>query len=210
MLRTWPLGACLVAVLAVGAAGASAHRDPCHLAHSCPSDHHTYPWHGLLCTSYPDERVPSDTRKVVFGGLAYWCHPVTASAPTAASVHASRTLTPGVANPAVTQANIHRTVCVAGWTSTIRPPASYTSALKLRQMRQYHETGPPSAYEEDHLISLELGGHPTDPRNLWPEPVVRARAVDTVENRLHAALCAGTMTLAEAQSRISAIKHSQG
>jgi hypothetical protein len=25
-------------------------------------------------------------------------------------------------------------------------------------------------YEEDHLISLEDGGDPTDPRNLFPEP----------------------------------------
>jgi hypothetical protein len=24
-------------------------------------------------------------------------------------------------------------------------------------------------YEEDHFISLELGGHPRDPKNLWPE-----------------------------------------
>jgi hypothetical protein len=174
----------------------------------CPSDHHTYPWRGLLCTSYPDERVPSDTRKVAFGGRTYWCHTVPAAA--AASVHASWTLTPGVANPAVTQSNIGRTVCRAGWTSTIRPPSSYTSALKLRQMRQYRENGPPSSYEEDHLISLELGGHPTDPRNLWPEPIARARAVDSIENQLHAAVCAGTMTLAQAQSRISAIKHTQG
>jgi hypothetical protein len=27
-----------------------------------------------------------------------------------------------------------------------------------------------ACYEEDHLIPLEDGGGPTDPRNLWPEP----------------------------------------
>jgi len=27
----------------------------------------------------------------------------------------------------------------------------------------------PSHYEEDHFISLEVGGHPKDPKNLWPE-----------------------------------------
>jgi hypothetical protein len=27
-----------------------------------------------------------------------------------------------------------------------------------------------ACYEEDHLISIEDGGDPTDPRNLWPEP----------------------------------------
>jgi hypothetical protein len=219
MLRPWLFGACLVAGLALGPAGASAHRDPCHLHHTCPSDHHTYAWRGLLCTSYADERLAADTRTVVYLGRTYWCHAATAAAgPTgpgpssseAATVRASRTRTPGVRNPAVTQATIHRTVCVPGWTSRIRPPASYTSALKLRQMRQYGEKGLPSAYEEDHLISLELGGHPTDPRNLWPEPIARARADDSVENRLHAALCAGTLTLAQAQSRIAELKHTRG
>jgi hypothetical protein len=209
MLRTWPFGACLLVLLAA-AAGASAHRDPCHLHHTCPSDHHTYAWRGLLCTSYPDERLASDTTTVTYLGRTYWCHASTAPAPAATVVHASWTLTPGVRNPIVTQATIHRTICVSGWTATIRPPSSYTSTLKVRQMRQYHETGPPSAYEEDHLISLELGGHPTDPRNLWPEPIARARSVDTVENQLHAAVCAGTLTLGQAQARISAVKHAQG
>jgi hypothetical protein len=27
-----------------------------------------------------------------------------------------------------------------------------------------------ACYEENHLISLEDGGDPMDPRNLWPEP----------------------------------------
>ena len=78
--------------------------------------------------------------------------------------------TPGVLNPDVTQANIRSTICRRGWTDTIRPPVDYTNALKSRQMRQYGETGSLSDYQEDHLISLELGGNPTDPRNLWPEP----------------------------------------
>src|SRR5262249_10317692 len=86
------------------------------------------------------------------------------------SVRASALRTPGVLNPAVTQAAIASTICRRGWTATVRPPTSYTSALKLRQMALYGETGPPSRYQEDHLISLELGGDPTDPRNLWPEP----------------------------------------
>jgi hypothetical protein len=38
--------------------------------------------------------------------------------------------TPGVINPEVTQANIQQTICVKGWTTTIRPPASYTNSLK--------------------------------------------------------------------------------
>ena len=51
--------------------------------------------------------------------------------------HADLTRTPGVLNPDVTQANIDTTVCVHGWTKTIRPPTSYTNDLKRKQMREY-------------------------------------------------------------------------
>ncbi len=118
--------------------------------------------------------------------------------------------TPGVLNPDVTQATIATTICVRGWTRSVRPPTEYTTALKLRQMRAYGETGPPSAFQEDHLISLELGGHPTDPRNLWPEPYPRASDVDRIENELNDAVCSGRLTLADAQRRESALKHQHG
>src|SRR6058998_3049874 len=82
-----------------------------------------------------------------------------------------KTRTPGVANPDVTQGNIDQTICVSGWTKTIRPPSSYTSKLKVEQIKEYrYKDTRPGGYEEDHLISLQLGGHPTDPKNLWPEP----------------------------------------
>jgi hypothetical protein len=118
--------------------------------------------------------------------------------------------TPGVLNPDVTQANIGSTICVQGWTRTVRPPTDYTNMLKAKQLRAYGLRGPLSAYQEDHLISLELGGDPTDPRNLWPEPYPRAAVVDELENELNARVCSGALTLIEAQERESAIKHSQG
>jgi hypothetical protein len=118
--------------------------------------------------------------------------------------------TPGVLNADVTQATIGATICVRGWTKTVRPPTDYTNALKVKQMRAYGEIGPPSAYQEDHLISLELGGHPTDPRNLWPEPYPRAAAVDEIENELNAQVCSGALTLAQGQERESALKHDHG
>lgn len=118
--------------------------------------------------------------------------------------------TPGVLNPDVTQANIRSTVCRHGWTSTIRPPESYTEALKRKQMGAYGETGSMSGYQEDHLISLELGGSPTDPRNLWPEPYPRAAQMDQQENELNAEVCSGQLTLAQAQQKESEIKHTQG
>jgi hypothetical protein len=123
---------------------------------------------------------------------------------------ASPALTPGVTNPAVTQATIKRTICVRGWTATVRPPPSYTTGLKREQMPRYGETGPLSAYQEDHLISLELGGDPTDPRNLWPEPYPRAAAVDKIENQLNAEICAGRLTLAKGQLEESKLKHEHG
>jgi hypothetical protein len=128
----------------------------------------------------------------------------------AAAIRADPVRTPGVLNPDVTQATIRSTICRHGWTTTIRPPVSYTNALKRRQMRAYGETGPLSAYQEDHLISLELGGHPTDPRNLWPEPYPRASRVDRIENELNAQVCSGALALAEAQRRESVLKHGQG
>ena len=119
-------------------------------------------------------------------------------------------MTPGVLNPAVTQATIGATICRSGWTKTVRPPVTYTNDLKLEQLLRYGLHGPPSAFQEDHLISLELGGSPTDPRNLWPEPYPRASAVDKIENDLNHRVCAGSLTLAEAQRRESALKHRDG
>ncbi|MFL5945279.1 MAG: hypothetical protein ACJ74D_04695 [Gaiellaceae bacterium] len=118
--------------------------------------------------------------------------------------------TPGVVNPDVTQTNIAATVCKHGWTRTIRPPTDYTNALKARQMREYGVGGSMSDYQEDHLISLELGGHPTDPRNLWPEPYPRASAMDAIENQLNAKVCSGELTLDEAQRKESELKHTDG
>src|SRR5258708_5170319 len=67
--------------------------------------------------------------------------------------------TPGVINSTVTQANSTTTICISGFTKTIRPPASYTNNLKREQIKKYGYTDTnPHDYEEDHLISLELGG----------------------------------------------------
>jgi hypothetical protein len=126
------------------------------------------------------------------------------------SIVADVALTPGVLNAAVTQATIRSTICRRGWTRTVRPPTDYTNALKRKQMRVYHEHGPPSAYQEDHLISLELGGDPTDPRNLWPEPYPRASAVDRIENDLNDQVCSGALSLRDAQVKEAQLKHTQG
>jgi len=118
--------------------------------------------------------------------------------------------TPGVANPDITQANIADNLCSLNWsTKLIRPPSSYTSPLKRSQMGPYGDTVSDAdascvlhsdnskCYEEDHLISLENGGDPKDPKNLWPEPynttingkVVGARQKDQVEGFIHDEIC---------------------
>src|SRR3954466_1145991 len=130
--------------------------------------------------------------------------------PSRGPYHADPARTPGVLNPDVTQQNINATICVHGWTKTIRPPTSHTNALKEKQMGEYGVGGSTSDYQEDHLISLELGGHPTDPRNLWPEPYPRAARVDAIENELNAQVCGGSLSLDAAQREESELKHNEG
>ena len=119
----------------------------------------------------------------------------------------------GFTNPDVTQANISQNICNPSWsTKSIRPPSNYTAALKVKQLANgyaLNEDTNTADYEEDHLISLELGGNPTDERNLWPEPYTTsisdggAKIKDTVENYLHKQVCNGSITLAQAQTEIS-------
>jgi len=130
-------------------------------------------------------------------------------------------VTPGATNPAVTQATIGSTICRPGYTATIRPPVSYTDALKVTQLAHGYAVGGnhnPAAYEEDHLVSLELGGSPTSIRNLWPEPWEHsaahpagfaapgtgAQTKDRIEDSLRSRVCNGQLTLAAAQHTIAA------
>ncbi|MDB5448749.1 MAG: hypothetical protein JWQ97_4066 [Phenylobacterium sp.] len=113
--------------------------------------------------------------------------------------------TPGATNPAVTQATIQQTICVSGWTKTIRPKAAYTNKLKRQQLAALGLQIDPRTAEEDHLISLEIGGNPTDPLNLWPEPWAGpwgAHRKDAYETFLKRAVCRGEITLERAQSEI--------
>jgi hypothetical protein len=121
--------------------------------------------------------------------------------------------TPGSINPNVTEDNLATTICMRGWTATIRPPSAYTGALKLAQIVEYgYADRSPSHYQEDHLVPLELGGAPRDPANLWPEPndillsdgtEIGSGAKDNLEDDLHRRVCAGTMTLGDAQRLIA-------
>lgn len=119
--------------------------------------------------------------------------------------------TPGAVNPEITQQNIHDTICNPRWsTRSIRPEAGYTNRLKNEQIEEYgYSDSRKKDYEEDHFIPLELGGNPTDPKNLWPEPFETsvpdggAHSKDKVENYLHAEVCSGSLTLDQAQHEIT-------
>ena len=87
---------------------------------------------------------------------------------------------------------------MSGWTATIRPDSSYTTELKVQQLASgytYRGDAAKGDYEEDHLISLELGDAPSAEANLWPEPYKApegARVKDVVENKLHSLVCTPT------------------
>jgi len=119
-----------------------------------------------------------------------------------------RLCTPGATNPDVTQATITITICVTAYAAQIRPAATYTNSLKIDHMRAYgYAAEAPGDFEEDHLIALELGGDPRDPKNLWPERLTGGSGAlqkDRVENWTHDEVCAGRMQLADAQRRMAA------
>lgn len=106
-------------------------------------------------------------------------------------------------NPEVSQANIETTICHKGWTATIRPPRQYTTRMKIEQLMSAGIYGRASDYEEDHIIPLELGGHPTDPRNLRPQPWPEARQKDKDESRLNKSVCQYRMSLEDAQREMA-------
>jgi hypothetical protein len=95
-------------------------------------------------------------------------------------------------------------ICVNGWTKTIRPPASYTTALKKKQLVAWgYVDQNPKHYEEDHLISLELGGAPWSKKNLWPEPHSQSIEADPRENAWHKQVCNGTLTVKSSHAKPS-------
>jgi hypothetical protein len=136
-------------------------------------------------------------------------------------------LHPGAVDPQATKASL----CAAGFTTkSVRPSTSYTGPLKHLELGGGGRIIAPSGtnyavvgeqlpgqvgdYELDHLVSLELGGNPESPANLWMEPWERkgarlaplglgAESKDVVENRLHREVCAGTISLAAAQHQIA-------
>lgn len=111
--------------------------------------------------------------------------------------------TPGALNPAVQPDTIGSTICVPGYSTSIRPSQSFTYNLKRRQMAAWGLSGSTGETEEDHLVPLSLGGAPSDSANLWPEPGGIPNPKDRLEFRLYRMVCNHELGLRDAQRAIA-------
>jgi Protein of unknown function (DUF3761) len=107
-------------------------------------------------------------------------------------------LTPGARLAAGTAS-----ICRTGYSASVRNvPTSEKDAVYVR----YGIQRVAYAYEVDHLVSLELGGSNAI-TNLWPEHYYApwgARTKDRLENKLHALVCSGSLSLISAQRQEAA------
>ncbi len=94
-------------------------------------------------------------------------------------------------------------ICQPGYARTVR---NVPESEKRQVFAEYgivsHSAG---EFEVDHLVSLELGGS-NDIANLWPEaasPQPGFHEKDKVENYLHDQMCAGAISLKQAQIEIA-------
>lgn len=109
-------------------------------------------------------------------------------------------------NSDVRQDTIQQTICIAGYTASIRPSTTYTNAVKLDMLR---EQGLPASvasdFELDHRVPLALGGHPRNRQNLQLQPWEGkdgAKVKDRLERRLQRLVCAGKLLLDDARRAI--------
>jgi hypothetical protein len=96
-------------------------------------------------------------------------------------------------------------------TASIRPPLLITAVEKRLNAKSYNYRGSLRQAEYDHLIPLELGGDPNDPRNLWVEPPSPGHTPsqgfrnpkDGVERKAKSLVCKGRVPLALIQQAIA-------
>ncbi len=101
--------------------------------------------------------------------------------------------------PGVTVTISQHAVCTTKWGRDVR---HVTEAMKREVCTRYGANACPGPrWELDHLIPRELGGADAVD-NLWPQPIREARLKDRLENFLHRTVCAGGLTVPEAQELI--------
>jgi hypothetical protein len=195
---------------------ALAHRSGCHVAHSCPSDHHTYVWYdssgrGWSCAEPgASEYDPArDKTKIVYQGRTYYCRRAGSSGSPSPRTTPPK-LMPGscirarLPDRACTPGAVFRSVgksqvCVPGHARRVRNvPQSLKNSIYGEYGIRSHSRG---QFEVDHLVPLELGGS-NAAKNLWPEaasPKPGFHEKDRLENALHERVCSGAMSLTRAQ-----------
>lgn len=111
-----------------------------------------------------------------------------------------------VLNPDVHQDTLKATICQSGYTKTVRPSTSYTNGIKRKLMREQGlDPVRIREFELDHKEPLTLGGHPRNIHNLMLQPWEGpdgAKVKDKLEVKLSHMVCAGKITLADAQACI--------
>lgn len=132
--------------------------------------------------------------------------PTLPKSPSPAALTSLQTLPEEALNADVRQDTIQQTICVAGYTASVRPSTTYTNGVKLRLLRE--EALPASAaneFELDHRIPLALGGHPRSLKNLMLQPwdgKDGAKVKDRLERRLQQLVCSGKLLLDDARRAI--------
>jgi hypothetical protein len=80
----------------------------------------------------------------------------------------------------------------------MRPGERHAERIKLALLDRYQATEPSASYVLDDLVAIEDGGSPTDPRNMWPQPIAQAQQKTAIDEYLHREICAGKLTVGQA------------
>jgi hypothetical protein len=124
-----------------------------------------------------------------------------------AEITAAHAVPTNLLNHDVSQQTLGDTVCISGYTKTVRPSTTYTNGIKKRLLLEkgLDYEAEKDSYELDHIIPLALGGHPRNLSNLtlqlW-DGHDGAKRKDRLEVKLQCLVCSGDVPLAVAQDAI--------
>lgn len=132
-------------LLALAGAGltvsAQAHSSPCHIAHSCPSDHHSYVWfdangQGWDCAKVGAPEVgPADTQRVYYDGRAYQCHSAGGTHTAACGTEAWSVKT--LSDPAAQLVDLRPRLTTVTALRTLRAPGNIGTRMPGAEMRTW-------------------------------------------------------------------------
>ena len=106
-------------------------------------------------------------------------------------------------NQSVRAETLSETICLRGYTRTIRPPANVTNTIKYEMLRKKgYAISAMHDFILDHKIPLSLGGAPNDLRNFMLQTEDESKDKDRVELCLAKTVCSGRLALDEAQREI--------